>query len=234
MLNESTEIFLQFPVEAEKRILLPGRITCIEAQTVVAVFQDTDLPISPGDPARIFFMEDRKFVQLAAEVTGLDGLVQCTGEACAHCNSDYIPTSAASANWGDVTSPPFALRTIGDVVSAETRGTYRVCTVMTNRTAGLGDQDDCLLLDVSATGFAVISMQRYEIGESVTASLNHDGQVFSGQAVVQSIYEVQPGEYRYGLHATAERGTRFDLAEGSRVIATTVQREQLRRIRKAA
>jgi|GEM_PF-5334148 len=116
-------------------------------------------------------------------------------------------------------APVVEFELIGEPESAECRRAQRVPTMYANRTALFGSEEDCLLLDVSETGYAVVSKQRYEKGHVVTATVTYNGGFFSGPATVQSVREMENGDIRYGLRCIPVRtGHGCDLSSGLRRI----------------
>ena len=122
----------------------------------------------------------------------------------------------------------FVIQTVGDCISAESRQCFRVSTVLSNRTATIGGESDCDLLDVSITGFSVKASKEYAIGEQVDAIHDHDGRRYTGKACVQSIAPLRNGEFRYGLYCVNDAESKA-LTDALQKISMAVQREQLRR-----
>ena len=83
------------------------------------------------------------------------------------------------------------------------------------------------LVDLSPEGFAIVTPADFGVGNVVSAELGHDGQIFSGRAVVRSVQALDQRRYRYGLQALESED---DLRKGLQHIAISLQREQLRRI----
>ena len=122
----------------------------------------------------------------------------------------------------------FGFETTGELVSAEARQCYRVSTVMASLTAVVADEE-CPLLDVSASGFAILSTAQHKMGKVVTVVLHYKGTKYTGQARIQSIREMPDGRIRYGFNAQDSKRAGGDLHKGQRQITMDVQREQLRR-----
>ncbi len=116
------------------------------------------------------------------------------------------------------------LETTGDPISAENRECYRVSCYSADVEAQFGeDPEMCEVLDVSATGFAIFSDAEYTVGQTLQATLYHNGTPVHGTAVVQS-YRAFGKKNRYGLRAVDDERPKFrrDLSR----IYLVVQREQ--------
>ena len=127
----------------------------------------------------------------------------------------------------------FSFRFTGEAVSAERRQCYRVSTVMAAMTATFGGEENCPVVDVSATGFAVIAGRQYKATDIVTATVRFESEMFSGQGRIESIRELEAGRFRYGLHCVDGKSTNETLRKGLQQISATVQRQHLRRLARA-
>ncbi len=96
--------------------------------------------------------------------------------------------------------------------------------------AGLGDEDQCPLLDVSCTGFSVISSRKYAIGTIVEAKLTHEGEEYCGRVSVQSIRDLGKGRIRYGLYCLEDKTFAGNMPRGLQLMTALLQSEQLRRL----
>jgi hypothetical protein len=105
----------------------------------------------------------------------------------------------------------------------------RFSTVMTGLNAVFGDETDCSLLDVSATGFAVAANQTHAVGDMLATELSLGDQVFTGVACIQSVSTMRTGQKRYGTYDPTAKELPGSLAHGQRVISMEIQRQQLRR-----
>ena len=226
MLKPGAEAFLQFPSETADRILHRGQIIMQCNEVFAAVFDEPDLAPDLGQEVLIYAMPDHEFMQQSARI--VDPPVENTPETGA---GEPPAGDGGAASHG---SPPVHLVTVGDPVSAESRQCYRVVAIMTDRTAKLNDEEDCKLLDVSATGLALISTGSYRIGDLVTTTLNDKKMKFTGQVSVKSIKPLEDGYTRYGLHCAEDGRSSGDLDKGIQKISTAIQREQLRRLNRAA
>lgn len=221
MLSKGAEVFVTCGRDADKRILHPATVLAVSGDVFSIQLAGGELPISVGGTVQIFFDLNRQFTKQAGTVVAVhDPRTGCgTGE---HSGlPDHASRSAGAA---------FGCRLVGQPVSAESRASFRVCTVVSNITGDLGIEKNCPLMDVSATGFAMIAKSSYKISDVIAAVLRHEGKEYRGRAVVQSIKELPGGRFRYGLHCMDERNGESNLSKGCRQISMTCQRAQLRRL----
>ena len=93
-----------------------------------------------------------------------------------------------------------SMKTLGAPVSAESRQCYRVSTVVAELTTSFDRYDDCELVDVSNTGFAVTSEEEFPVGAVITDTPRFEDLEPSGPVCIQSVRELKDGRFRYGLH----------------------------------
>ena len=203
MLGMGGAFFLQIPDESKRRILHPAKVVGFDGNTYTAELEEQDLDISEGRDVFIFYEARRDFLQQAAHVLKI---------------------------LGDELKPAIEFETTGEPVSAESRQHYRVSTVTAGLAAELGDEDQCPLLDVSCTGFSVISNREHAVGSVVEAALGYQGEEYKGKVSVQSILELSKGRIRYGLHCMESKGAAGNMPQGLQVMTLSLQSEQLRRL----
>jgi len=126
----------------------------------------------------------------------------------------------------------FDVETTGDAVSGESRQFFRVCTVLVDYHASVGDEDSCKIVDVSAMGLAVFSIKEREVGDCLTVSFPLGQQAFKGECIVQSVRRSRGG-WRYGLLCVNGRGS-GNLDDGLQKLTMDAQRTQLKRLSGAA
>lgn len=197
---DNDSVFLRLPTEAQSRIL--HHTTLLDnSETTLSVRPDSDtLILEPGAEILIYYDSKREFMQQSAKVEAL---------------------------LDDEAGTVVGIEPFGEPVSAESRECYRVSTVLANLKAGVGDEINCPLTDVSVTGFSVHARTSHANGASLRVSLRHEGKNFSGLAVVQSICTYDDGSIRYGLRCVDEHG---ELSKGLKKISMAVQRQQLKRL----
>ena len=89
------------------------------------------------------------------------------------------------------------------------------------------------MVDVSATGFAVIAGKQYKACDIVEATIRFETETFSGRGRIESIRELSAGRFRYGLHCVDGTATDETLRKGLPQISAAVQRQHLRRLARA-
>ena len=203
MLSTGAGIYIQIPNESVHRLLHPGRLTDFIDGVYTCTLQEPALPLRPGLSVVVFYEIKNRFMQQPARVEAI---------------LESEP------------SPVIGLMITGDAISAEARQCYRVSTVMTSARAKLGRESECQVLDISATGFAMMSTKQHLLGEVVTAILSFEDLVYQGLARVQSVREMPDGSMRYGLHGIESRDGDSQLIKGQNEIAMAMQRAQLKRL----
>jgi hypothetical protein len=219
-----SEIYVQFATESKKRILHPANVRRTTSDGYLIQMLETDVSFNVGGEVRLFFDDKRTFMQQPARVDAQLDAVEMDGETPEHVPSMGV-LLAGDANDG----PTLAIATTGDAVSAEGRECYRVLTVFSDYVATTAGEADCSVLDVSATGFAVICTQRHDSAATIEVTVSHEGDDVTGNVVVQSERELADGRYRYGLHCADSRGSAALLKMLQR-ISLAVQRAQARRL----
>ncbi len=231
MLTPNDQIFLQRPEDFTRRILHPGEIVGVTANSF-AVRMAEVFAVEIDQTLQIYFEVDREFMQQPVRVIEPPE-VEATAET-----EDVSGTSPArQGDPVDLVGAIGALaadsivhvETTGPFMSAECRECYRVSTVTANLTAAVGSEEHCQLLDVSATGFSVIATGAYKIGDVLPAVLYFEDKQFSGSACVQSIKELITGLTRYGLRSNGRNRGAGNLDRGQQKISMVVQRRQLKR-----
>lgn len=127
----------------------------------------------------------------------------------------------------------FTFQFTGDAVSAERRQCYRVSTVMADVSSTFGEEDNCEVVDISATGFAVIAARQYKITEIIVATIQFEGMMVNTQCRIESVQELSNGRIRYGLHCLDGKTIDERQSKGLQQIFATIQRQQLRRMSQA-
>ncbi|MBN1763728.1 MAG: PilZ domain-containing protein [Sedimentisphaerales bacterium] len=211
MLGLEQRIFFGLPVNSEDRVLFPAEIIGnigdnFTAEFCNSEFKDTNedkLDIQEGQEMFIYYEMRNEFMQQSIKV---DSILK------------------------DDPQPIVDFKVMGKPVSAERRQAYRVSTLVAGLGAIFGEETNCPLVDVSVTGYSLISTKKYELGNIVETTLSYDGQEYCGSGSVQSIRELTKGRYRYGLHGLEDKTSKNNLQRGLEKINMGVQLEQLRRM----
>ena len=203
MLGIGGALFLQIPDESKRRILHPAKVVRLADDVYTAELEAQDLDIVDGQDLFIFYEARRDFLQQSAHVLTISG-----GEL----------------------KPIVELETTGEPVSAESRQFYRVSAVTAGLSAGFGDEQQCPLLDVSCTGFSVVSSLEHSIGNVLEAELSYQDQDYKGKVSIQSIRELSKGRIRYGVHCVESKAAAGNMPRGLQQMTLALQSEQLRRL----
>lgn len=202
MIREEQEVFIQFPGEAKRRILHPARVTKVHRHEVELRPTDEYLPLEADQNIRVFH-QARDFMQQTATVVS-------------------VADGAGERGVGIVLT--------SEAVSAESRTSFRVSTVITELTASVGSEPSCKLVDVSMMGFAVIATAKYTVGEILETELRFEGSTYPGQTCVQSVRDLGAGRMRYGLLPLASDTNGTKMFAGMQAMTTALQRRQLQRL----
>lgn len=202
MLTAGTAIFVEIPGEADPRLLHAAKVTGSDGEVCTAELLEGRPTCQAGLEVFIYFEVQHRFMQQAARIAAI------------------LQTEPRIV---------IGFEMKGESSSAEARQCYRVSTVMADLTATVADEP-CALLDVSATGFAVLATARHRLGGMVTVTLHYQGKEYSGRARIQSVREMPDGRIRYGLNADDDRAAGGGLVKAQRQITMDIQRSHLRRL----
>lgn len=203
MLSPQLNVYLRLPSTSSKRILHATKIVEVIEKVYVVQPESQTLPLEPDQELLLYFGLDRQFMQQPIRVNAV------------------IDTEDR---------PTFGIEVTGEPVSAESRKSYRVSTVISDMSATVDDVADCKLVDVSASGFAVIAPLSFNVGGQAQVSLFHDNASFTGNATVQSVAPFSETQTRYGFYLSNQPHESAELDRAVQKIAMDLQREQLRRL----
>ena len=195
------DVFLRTPERAK---LHAGKVSAISAKGFTISFEVQSFQLEEGSEVITYYEINRRFMQQPARVLSL------------------VQTEEGGLS--------MELETTGDPISAENRECYRVSCYATGIKAQLGDDlEMCEVLDMSATGFAVFSTAQYQVGQTMQATLYHDGDSILGTVVVQSAREYGK-KMRYGLRAIDDERKKATLKSALSRVNLAVQRAQAARL----
>ncbi len=198
------DIFLRTP----EHEMLSGKVSATTDKGYNVVFEGWAFRVEDGAEALVFYEIDSHFMQQPVRVLSVV-------EKKIHDGENRIR---------------LALETTGDPISAENREYYRVSCYAADVEVQLGDDPEmCEVVDVSETGFAIFADAEYTVGQTLQATLYHNGIPVHGTAVVQS-HRPFGKKNRYGLRALDDERPKTTLKKGLNRIYLAVQREQLARL----
>ena len=119
--------------------------------------------------------------------------------------------------------------TIGEPFSAENRQALRVSSIGTDLKATFGSEENCEVVDVSPTGFAVLSTKDHALDSHVKVTLFFKGEVFKGMVRVMTALK-RKSRIRYGVHCIDDPKSGSSLVNGLGRITMAIQRLQLARL----
>ena len=209
MIDMGSEIFLQVPDNLKKVVLHAGKVVDHDEEFYTADFgfdledgQEKVIPVQPEQEVLIFSEIRGEFMKHSARIT------------------EILQSEPA---------PVIRYESTSQLVSAENRQCYRASTVISDMFIKFGPEERCPLLDVSASGFAVMSEKSYNVGETVDVVIEFDGKQYTGSGSIQSIDYREPGQVRYGLLGMGSKSG-DNLVKGLAHITMSIQRQQLRRL----
>ncbi len=198
------DIFLRTP----EHEMLSGKVSATTDKGYNVVFEGWTFRLEDRAEVLVFYEINRRFMQQPVRVLSVVEKKRDDGE-----NRIRLE-----------------LETTGDPISAENRESYRVSCYAADVEAQLGeDPEMCEVLDVSATGFAILSDAEYTVGQTLLATLYYYGRHVLGTAVVQS-HRAFFKKNRYGLRVVDDERPKATLKKDLDLIYLVVQREQLARL----
>ena len=195
--------FLLVATPSNKRLLKAGHVLEIGSDNLVIEFEDLLLPPAGADVTLLAHVRGR-FFQQAAKVI---------------------------AHRPEASKPTAEFRTIGEAISAEQRGSYRISVINAEIHARVGRLTQCPVADISPEGLSVICSHKLEIGTGVEVEFMAEGVIVSGAFRVQSVKPLSPSKNRYGLFAPDKHS---DTRRSLEKLSGIMQRFQLKRISGAA
>ena len=214
MIRAGDRFYVQIPNQSGKRILHPATVVEHEDSKYIAEVEVSSPPLEAGNDIIIFFELKKEFMQQSGRIDMIKP-------------SDNPINDSQQINGPTGTTIGFQL--VGEPVSAENRQCYRVSTVMVDLTATLEGEANCHLLDISSSGFSLLSSREHAYGTLVEVTLEYGQNKYSGQARIQNIIEHPRGVFRYGLYGIEDKKVDSELTKGRQVISMDIQRLQLRR-----
>lgn len=201
MFSVDGNVLLMVPGDGSPGLLHCGSVVEVRDRLLVARFTES-VNVRPQDPVAAYAEVDRKFMKRPAVM-----------HAVLRAHPELI----------------LAFLLTGEAEPAEGRNAFRVSAAAYNFLVQVGDDPNCDLLDVSATGFGIHSHSQFKVGAVLNTVLEFQRQLFTGPAEVQYARDCGGGVYRYGFHVD-ERVRGATLARGIAQMTAYIQREQLRRM----
>ena len=208
MLSVGLSCLILLPNEQNKRLLIPGKVLELQGDDAIVELEEP-LGLEVGCETSAFAEWRGKFFQQGITIAPM-----------------IVAEGAAPA------SPNIVRFTrVGEAVSAESRGSYRVSVATCELFAHVGDQTRCHVVDISPEGCAVICSQPLTVGQTVEVGFSFDGMTVGGEMKVQTVKELRNGKLRFGLFAHDKKSTSRKALQNLSII---MQRLQLKRLAGAA
>jgi hypothetical protein len=203
MLKLNATAYLCVPNPDNERVLIEAQVTGMEMPQ--AVFSFVEVPVLEAGAEVVLFAEVRgKFFQQGGQVV----------------SSEIIEGKTL-----------VRVQTMGEPVSAEQRGTYRVSAVTLNLGVKIGTLAGCVLADVSPEGVGVIVPKPLTVGSTVDVDIQVDAFRIAARFRVQGVKILPSGKLRFGLFLPDPR---CDARRTLEKLAGHLQRTQLKRLSGAA
>lgn len=197
------EIYVRLPTEAEDRVLHTSLCLEWDEEKAVVSINDDELGLEAGQDLLIYFTEKTKFLQMAVRIT--------------HANHEGQ-------------SLLLELKRQSNPISADGRETFRITTLTAGIDARVEGNDPCALRDISMVGFAIVTSETYQMGQSLSVIVERgENARYEGRACVHSIRKLRKNHIRYGFRAMPDKGA-WNLEEGLASLTSQVQSDQLRRV----
>lgn len=203
MATGDSAIFLQVPDQSDRRVLRPGKLLAGHGKARTAEFQERHLTVEAQQEVLVFYELNNKFMRQAARIEVVSRTPHGT---------------------------VIDLQTTGEPELAESRQCYRVSAVMLDMTATVDGEDDCSILDVSATGMAVTATRRHDVGQAVNVEIRYEETPCAGRMHIATIHRLPRERIRYGLLCIDDHKTNSHLIKGLTRINLAIQRLHLRRL----
>lgn len=203
MLKAGSDVFLQRPCDAGERILHCSTIVEGAVNSFTTEITHMDLVLEVGQTITIYYNLHGKFVKQPAIVTLYE--------------SQSLDDES--------TRTLFGIEKSGSPVAADDRQCFRVSIGAEGLTIEFGDNAKCPFVDVSPTGFGVISPEEFEVDNTVFATPRFEELQATGQVQIQSVRALRDGRYRYGVRCLDN-----SLNNVLQQISMALQRVQLRRL----
>ena len=208
MITADTPVYLLVPNESNERVLHPGRVLGLPADDAVLIGFDRAVAPAVGSDVNVFFENRGKFLQQSGTIVAANAPESVEGVA-----------------------QSIVFRRVGDAVSAESRGSYRVNVADLAMTARVENDRKCTLVDISPEGIGLIAKKNHRLGTAVRVTLDYEDQHLEGMARVQTVRPLKDGSFRCGLLVPS---TEDDMRHALRKITAIAQRKQLHALRQSA
>jgi hypothetical protein len=202
MLKTESVIFFNIPDVSDERVLHRAKIITVKENLYTSELEEEGLDLKDEMGLFIYFKLDRQFMRQAARI----------GSVIENESNTLVE-----------------FETIGEPFSAENRQALRISSVGADLKATFGAEENCEVVDISATGFAVYGTKEHAIDSRVEATLTFEGETFKGAVSIMAVVK-RKGRIRYGVHYIDDPKAGTSLKKGLGRITMAIQRKQLSRL----
>ncbi len=178
MSKSISEVYVQASsVEGAERVLHPGRLLAVGSDRYHADFGEEAVDVDPERNLLLCYEHDRRFVKEPVRVVGFERVGQRV---------------------------LVELEVVGDSISAESRSSCRLKTERANLFCRFDGEDNCPVINISHTGFALYAGRQHRIGQRIDAQLHHRGEVVTGVVSIRNARQLDTQWIRYGVQCGEE------------------------------
>ncbi len=203
MVGVGSGFYIHIPDSKNRRILHAAVMISLDENSYTAKLEESELCLEADQELFVYYDSASDFMQQAAIVEEV-GTEELDGA--------------------------FRFVTTSKPMSAESRQTYRVSTVMDDIFAEIDGKKSCRILDVSSTGVSFLTAAQYTTGKILDISLPFLDYRLQGKICVQSCTKFSSSIYRYGANIASEDKSSREFEKGLQKICIAVQRQQLQRL----
>lgn len=200
-MNVQTALYLMHPGSNERRTLISGTVLQVARRSFAATFDNSDVELVVGQILTVYFREGRQFRKQEVKVAGIKR--------------------------GTDRGVRLKLSPTGEPTAGEIRESERYSTVFEGMTATFGETRDCLLVDVSAKGLALVAGTELEVGQSVRFEMWVKEVCYRGSCTVRSVTAMPRDQWRYGVSCDDDVDN-DNLRNSLKRLWLTLQMKQLR------
>ena len=197
MIGIGSPIFIIVPDESKDHVFHHGKVLDSNEETFVAEFDHLQ-PLPVGFNVSAYNEVEGRFYEQKAVITALGRMKPNT---------------------------IITFQRIGEPISAERRGSYRVRMLKVSLEGQIGEERRCNVMDISPEGFAAVAGKAMDIGSPVNVRIEYETHIVEGQVCVQSVSKIPSGKYRCGF-LVPENNVR--MRRSLERLASKVQRLHLR------
>lgn len=211
-LKESSDVGDEMPLCPK---FVTGRVLWSNGDLAAVEIEDSTATVAVGNVVSVHFEECHTFLRQMAEIEDV-------------IDREFadFPTDCSEHSSGcSVGRRIVVFRGFGERKLAENRDCYRVQTKQLNLFLEFGSVSDCEIVDMSQTGFGIVSPEVFSVGDLAKATLPGPDGLTTGIARIQSVRSQSVARFRYGVIAIGS-----ELRDACSWLTMQFQRRRLRRL----